>query len=67
MKKAEVKLRIAEVRKDKRRLGVFINGFFFSFEDWNIVYNFNYVYIHNGSLTSHAGFCIDYEEIFTIK
>ena len=67
MKKGEVKLRIAEVRKDKQRLGVFINGFFFSFEDWNIDYNLNYVYIHKGFLASHAGFCIDYEEIFNIK
>lgn len=67
MKKAEVKLRIAEVRKDSLRLGVFINGFFFSFEKWNIDYNYNYVYIHNGFLTSHVGLCIDYEEVFTIE
>lgn len=66
MRKTEVEKRIAEIREDENRTGVFINEFLFVFDDWRIDCDTNYVYINRRMYGRHVGFCINYEQIFSI-
>lgn len=67
MRKKEVEKRIAEVREDGRRVGVFINNFLFEFDKWKIEYEHDYVYLRSLNTMLHIGFCIGYADIFIIK